>query len=130
MKRLRVLVTALVAALSFLSLPITPAQAHAADRPGPITMTLNAKVLDGGQQIVSVTLDTLVFERDLLIQREVDLPISLNLFAKPGTTLGDVTTVDRPGELRCHWGSRSQAVVKVISSSGGRAIPAPLTRPA
>ena len=58
MKRLRVLVTALVAALSFLSLPITPAQAHAADRPGPITMTLNAKVLDGGQQIVSVTLDT------------------------------------------------------------------------
>ena len=42
---------------------------------------------------VSVTLDTLVFEHDLLIQREVDLPISLNLFAKPGTTLGDVTTV-------------------------------------
>jgi prephenate dehydratase len=42
---------------------------------------------------VSVTLDTLVFEHDLLIQREVDLPISLNLFAKPGTALGDVTTV-------------------------------------
>jgi prephenate dehydratase len=42
---------------------------------------------------VSVTLDTLVFESELLIQREVDLPISLNLFAKPGTTLGDVTTV-------------------------------------
>jgi prephenate dehydratase len=42
---------------------------------------------------VSVTLDTLVFEHDLLIQREVDLPISLNLFAKPGTSLGDVTTV-------------------------------------
>jgi prephenate dehydratase len=42
---------------------------------------------------VSITLDTLVFEHDLLIQREVDLPISLNLFAKPGTSLGDVTTV-------------------------------------
>ena len=42
---------------------------------------------------VSITLDTLVFELDLLIQREVDLPISLNLFAKPGTSLGDVTTV-------------------------------------
>ena len=36
---------------------------------------------------VSVTLDTLVFEHELLIQREVDLPISLNLFVKPGTTL-------------------------------------------
>jgi prephenate dehydratase len=42
---------------------------------------------------VSVTLDTLVFDHDLLIQREVDLPISLNLFAKPGTSLGEVTTV-------------------------------------
>jgi prephenate dehydratase len=42
---------------------------------------------------VSVTLDTLVFESELLIQREVDLPISLNLFVKPGTKLADVTTV-------------------------------------
>ncbi len=42
---------------------------------------------------VSVTLDSLIFEHDLLIQREVDLPISLNLFVKPGTTLRDVTTV-------------------------------------
>jgi prephenate dehydratase len=42
---------------------------------------------------VSVTLDTLVFESELLIQREVDLPISLNLFVKPGTKLSDVTTV-------------------------------------
>ena len=33
---------------------------------------------------VSVTLDTLAFESDLLIQREVDLPISMGLFAKPG----------------------------------------------
>lgn len=42
---------------------------------------------------VSVTLDTLVFESELLIQREVDLPISLNLFVKPGTALRDITTV-------------------------------------
>ena len=33
---------------------------------------------------VSVTLDTLAFDSDLLIQREVDLPISLNLCARPG----------------------------------------------
>lgn len=58
MKKLRVLVIAMVAALSFLALPITPAQAHASGRHGPISMTLNAEVLDGGQQIVSLTLDT------------------------------------------------------------------------
>jgi prephenate dehydratase len=42
---------------------------------------------------VSVTLDTLAFDSDLLIQREVDLPIAMGLFAKPGTKLRDVTHV-------------------------------------
>lgn len=42
---------------------------------------------------VSVTLDTLAFEGDLLIQREVDLAISLNLCVKPGTRLDDVELV-------------------------------------
>lgn len=42
---------------------------------------------------VTVTLDTLAWDTDLLIQREVDLPISLLLCAKPGTQLGDVKTV-------------------------------------
>jgi prephenate dehydratase len=42
---------------------------------------------------VSVTLDTLAFDSDLLIQREVDLPVSLNLCSRPGVTLGDVATV-------------------------------------
>lgn len=42
---------------------------------------------------VSVTLDSLAFEHTLMIQREVDLPISLNLFVKPGTALRDITTV-------------------------------------
>lgn len=42
---------------------------------------------------VSVTLDTLGFETDLLVQREVDLPISLCLSARAGTTLSDVRTV-------------------------------------
>jgi prephenate dehydratase len=42
---------------------------------------------------VSVTLDTLAFDSELLIQREVDLPVSLNLCARPGVGLGDVTTV-------------------------------------
>ena len=42
---------------------------------------------------VSVTLDTLAFDSDLLIQREIDLPVSLNLSVRPGVALADVRTV-------------------------------------
>jgi prephenate dehydratase len=42
---------------------------------------------------VPVTLDTLAFESELLIQREIDLPVSLNLCVRPGTTVGDVRRV-------------------------------------
>ena len=42
---------------------------------------------------VSVTLDTLAFDSELLIQREIDLPVSLSLCAKHGVSLADVRTV-------------------------------------
>ncbi|HUV09457.1 MAG TPA: prephenate dehydratase [Acidimicrobiia bacterium] len=42
---------------------------------------------------ITVTIDTLAFDTDLLIQREIDLPISLHLCAKPGTALADVRRV-------------------------------------
>lgn len=42
---------------------------------------------------VSVTLDTLAFESDLLIQREVDLPISLSFCTRPGVALADIRAV-------------------------------------
>jgi prephenate dehydratase len=42
---------------------------------------------------VSVTLDTLAFDSDLKIQREIDLPVSLSLCAKPGVALADVATI-------------------------------------
>jgi len=42
---------------------------------------------------VSVTLDTLAFDSELLIQREIDLPVSLNLCAPAGVGLSDVRTV-------------------------------------
>jgi prephenate dehydratase len=42
---------------------------------------------------VTVTLDTLAFDTELLVQREVDLPISLHLCAKPGTGLDAIRTV-------------------------------------
>ena len=42
---------------------------------------------------VSITLDTLAFESDLLIQREVDLSVSLNLCAPAGVGLNDLKAV-------------------------------------
>ena len=42
---------------------------------------------------VNVTLDTLAFETDLLIQREVVLDVELNLLARPGVGLHDIDTV-------------------------------------
>jgi prephenate dehydratase len=42
---------------------------------------------------VNVTLDNLIFERNLLIQREAVLAISLNLCARPGVTLRDLRKV-------------------------------------
>jgi prephenate dehydratase len=49
---------------------------------------------------IAVTLDTLAFDTQLLIQREVDLPVSLHLAAKPSTALVDVhTVVSHPNPL-------------------------------
>jgi prephenate dehydratase len=42
---------------------------------------------------VSVTLDTLAFDSDLLIQREVDLPVTFKLCAPPGVGLDDLKVV-------------------------------------
>ncbi|MDP9403789.1 MAG: prephenate dehydratase [Actinomycetota bacterium] len=42
---------------------------------------------------VNASLDTLIFDTDLRIQREVVLAVRLNLLAPPGTALGDVNRV-------------------------------------
>jgi prephenate dehydratase len=42
---------------------------------------------------VNVAIDTLAFDVDLLIQREVVLRVQLNLMARPGTALGEVKKV-------------------------------------
>jgi len=42
---------------------------------------------------VNVTLDTLAFECDLLIQREVVIPVHMAIMARPGVTLPDIKTV-------------------------------------
>lgn len=43
--------------------------------------------------MVNVTMDTLAFDTDLLIQREVVLDIKMELMAQPGTTLDDIKVV-------------------------------------
>jgi prephenate dehydratase len=42
---------------------------------------------------VSATLDSLIFENDLFIQREIVRPIQLHLMARPGVALSDVSEV-------------------------------------
>ncbi len=42
---------------------------------------------------VNVTLDALAFDHELLIQREVVLDIHLDLMARPGTDMADITSV-------------------------------------
>jgi prephenate dehydratase len=42
---------------------------------------------------VNVTLDTLAFECELLIQREVVIPVHMALMARPGVTIADIKTV-------------------------------------
>lgn len=43
--------------------------------------------------MVNVTVDTLAFEVDVYIQREIVLPVHLNLLAVPGAPLGGITQV-------------------------------------
>ncbi|MCU1376379.1 MAG: prephenate dehydratase, partial [Actinomycetia bacterium] len=42
---------------------------------------------------VNASIDALAFEHDLLIQREIVIPIHQNLLAPPGTTLADIRAV-------------------------------------
>jgi len=42
---------------------------------------------------VNASIDALAFEHDLLIQREVVIPVHQNLLARPGTTLADIKAV-------------------------------------
>ena len=69
---------------------------------------------------VSVTLDTLAFESDLLIQREIDLPIVLHLCARSATRLDDVRTVlSHPhAHAQCRvWMSRKLPDVELVASN-------------
>jgi len=58
MKKLHILIAALMASILLLPFAATRAEAHSQPAKASHTFTLNAKVLDGGQQIVSLTIKT------------------------------------------------------------------------
>ena len=69
---------------------------------------------------VNVSLDTLIFGADLLIQREVVLPVRLNLLAPPGTALGEVRrVVSFPhASAQCRdWFARHAPGVEFVASN-------------
>ena len=69
---------------------------------------------------VNVSLDTLIFGAELLIQREVVLAVSLNLLAPPGTRLDDVRrVVSFPhATAQCReWFARELPGVELLASN-------------
>ena len=70
---------------------------------------------------VSATIDGLVFDHDLYIEREVVLPIHLHLLARPGVALEDVTTVwsyvHALGQCRQFLSSLSATTAQTTSTS-------------
>jgi prephenate dehydratase len=69
---------------------------------------------------VNITLDALAFESDLLIQSEIVRPVSLNLVARRGTALADVSTVVSfpyaTGQCR-EWLTRTLPGVEIAASN-------------
>ena len=75
---------------------------------------------------VRSVLDTLVFEVDLLIQREVDLPITQNLLAPEGVALADVRRVvsfpDAMEQCREYFARELPSVEFVAANSTAEAV--------
>jgi prephenate dehydratase len=75
---------------------------------------------------VNVALDQLVFERDLLIVREVVLPVTQNLLGPPGTALADVRRVvsfpHATAQCRAWLGAHLDDVAEVAATSTAEAV--------
>jgi prephenate dehydratase len=85
---------------------------------------------------VNVTLDTLAFETDLLIEREVVIPISMCLITLPGVTLDALTTIvsfphalaqcrrfmskELPADITTVAANSTADAVRALSESGDR----------
>lgn len=75
---------------------------------------------------VSIALDQLVFERDLIIVGEVVLPVTQNLLAVPGVELGRIKRVvsfpHATGQCRAWLGANLPEVVEVAATSTAEAV--------
>jgi prephenate dehydratase len=80
---------------------------------------------------IDLTMDTLVFDSDLLIRRELVLPISLNLIARPGTKLKDVRAVASipvaTGQCR-HWLAAKLPAAEILAANSTAAAVAQVAR--
>jgi prephenate dehydratase len=80
-----------LAELRQLALPSIPdVLAAASERSVDLGFVAIENAIEGS---VNVTIDTLAFDTDLLIQREVTMRVQLNLMTRPGVELGDITRV-------------------------------------
>ncbi len=69
---------------------------------------------------VNVAVDTLAFDVDLLIQRELVLPVSLHLMAAPGTRLEDIDVIRSipVAWAQCHqWVREHRPAAQLVASS-------------
>jgi prephenate dehydratase len=75
---------------------------------------------------VSIAMDQLVFERDLLIVGEVVLPVTQNLLAPPGTQLSDIRRVvsfpHATGQCRTWLAANLADIEEVAASSTAEAV--------
>jgi prephenate dehydratase len=115
-----------------------PVLAAANLRPLPSFVQVLSAVTDGGvdygfvalensiEGTVSITMDQLVFERDLIIVGEVVLPVTQNLLAPPGVGLGDVRRVvsfpHATGQCRTWLSSNLPGVEEVAATSTAEAV--------
>src|SRR2546426_1009265 len=72
---------------------VDPGEAEVGERQAPHPGHRVVPMENSIEGTVRETLDTLIFESDLLVQREVVMAISLNLLAPPGVGLADVRRV-------------------------------------
>lgn len=115
-----------------------PGLSGAQHRPLPSFVHVLAAVTDGEvdygfvalensiEGTVSITLDQLVFERDLLIVGEVVLPVTQNLLAPPGVRTGDVRRVvsfpHATGQCRTWLSTNLSDVEEVAATSTAEAV--------
>ena len=115
-----------------------PGLAHAELLPLPSFVHVLSAVTDGTvdygfvalensiEGTVSIALDQLVFERDLIIVHEVVLPITQNLLAQPGATVADIRTIvsipHATAQCRAWLGANLPDAEEVASRSTAEAV--------